>query len=65
MVDGAMRDSGLIEFMAVLICALVVGAGAWGALMYLEGAARAVALVALGLIIIAAWQLLRKRFGRA
>jgi len=60
-----MRDSGLIEFMAVLICALVVGVGVWCALIYLEGTARAVALIVAGLIIIAAWQLLRKRFGRA
>ena len=60
-----MRDGGFIEFMTVLICALVVGAGVWGALIYLEGTARAVALVALGAIIIAVFRLLRRRFGRA
>jgi hypothetical protein len=62
--DEEMRDGGFIEFMAVLICALLVGAGVWGALIYLEGTTRAVALIGAGAIVIAAWHFLRKRFGR-
>ncbi len=58
-------DTGKItEFLVVLVFALVVGTGAVLTVLYLDGVARVVAMFALIVVGLAAWQYLRKRFGR-
>lgn len=54
----------ITEFLVVLVFALVTGACAILAVLSLEGVLRAVAIFILLIGALAAWQFLRKRFGR-
>jgi len=54
----------LTEFVTVLIFALMIGAAIALIIRCLEPALRPIALVILGVVVIAVWQYLRKRFGR-
>lgn len=60
-----MNHDKITEFVTVLIFAMIVGGGASLSILYLEGVARDVALGALIVIAVVAWQFLRRRFGRA
>ena len=58
------REDKLTEFVTVLFCALLVGAGLALSVQYLEGTARSVALIGLVILTVLLWQYLRRRFGR-
>ena len=63
--DGSIGVDRFTEFGKVLIFALMIGAAVALIMRYLAPALRPIALVILGVVAIAVWQYLRKRFGRS
>jgi len=59
------RADKLTEFVTALVFALVIGAAVALTVRYLGPGPRAVGLIVIGAVAIAAWQYLRKKFGRA
>ena len=60
-----MRNSRFSEFITVLIFALVLGAGAWLTIRYVENnISRLIAFIVLAVAAVLALSYLRKRFGR-
>lgn len=60
-----MSAEKITEFLFVLVFALAIGAGAIMTVLYLEGVARGLAILGILVVAVAAWQYLRRRFGRA
>ncbi len=60
-----MDSNKITEFLAVLACALLIGSAAILSIMYLEGAARGIAILGVLVAALIAWQYLRRRFGRS
>jgi hypothetical protein len=57
-------NSKLAEFITVLAFALALGVGIALAAYWLKGTAGTIAIIIIAIATIAAWQYLRRRFGR-
>ncbi len=60
-----MSTEKITEFLLVLVFALAIGAAAILTVLYLEGVNRGLAILGTMVVAVAAWQYLRRRFGRA